>query len=83
MSETGDRIRRFIADTFFMEGFADDASFLRDGIVDSTGMMELVLFLEQEFGVKVADNELVPANLDSVARVAAFVARKQSRAVGA
>jgi acyl carrier protein len=72
-----DRLRRFIVDTFFVEQFADDDSFLRSGIIDSTGMMELVAFLEREFAIKVADQELVPENLDSLARVSAFVERKQ------
>lgn len=70
------RIRAFIVDTFFVEDFEDDASFLRTGIVDSMGMMQLVAFLEQEFGIAVADSELVPENLDSLDRVAAFVAHK-------
>jgi acyl carrier protein len=72
-----DRLRQFIVDTFFVDHFADDESFLRSGIIDSTGMMELVAFLEREFDIKVADKELVPENLDSLARVSAFVERKQ------
>lgn len=77
---TAARIRGFIEGTFFVDGFADDASFLKSGIIDSTGMMELVLFIEEEFGVKIADTELVPRNLDSVAQAAAFVERKQAEA---
>lgn len=77
---TAARIRGFIESTFFVDGFADDASFLKSGIIDSTGMMELVLFIEEEFGVKIADTELVPRNLDSVAQAAAFVERKQAEA---
>jgi acyl carrier protein len=72
-----DRLRQFIVDTFFVDRFSDDESFLRSGIIDSTGMMELVAFLEREFAIKVADKELVPENLDSLARVSAFVERKQ------
>jgi acyl carrier protein len=72
-----DRLRQFIVDTFFVDRFSDDESFLRSGIIDSTGMMELVVFLEREFAIKVADKELVPENLDSLARVSAFVERKQ------
>ena len=71
-----DRIRQFIVDTFFVEDFSDDESFLRSGIIDSTGMMELVLFIEQEFGVKIRDTELLPKNLDSLRRASAFVERK-------
>jgi len=73
---TRDRLRRFIVDAFFVDSFDDDESFLRSGIIDSTGMMELVLFIEQEFGVKILDTELLPKNLDSLARASAFVDRK-------
>jgi acyl carrier protein len=67
----------FIEDTFFADGFADDTSFLEQAIIDSTGMLELVLFVETTFGVKVADDELVPENLDSVESVVAFIERKR------
>ena len=74
------QIRRFILTNFL---FSDDESQLKDddsllerGIMDSTGVLELVAFLETEFGVKVADEELVPENLDSVSRIAAFIGSK-------
>jgi acyl carrier protein len=54
-----------------------DQSFLDSGIVDSTGMLELVTFIEDEYGIKVGDDELVPENLDSLNRISAFVARKR------
>jgi acyl carrier protein len=75
---TRDRIRSFIVDTFFVDEFGDDDSFLRKGLIDSTGMMELVSFIETEFGIKLEDTELVPENLDSLSRVVAFVGRKQA-----
>jgi len=78
-----ERIRRFIEETFIVDGFADDDSFLRTGVIDSTGMMELVLFLEREFEIKIADTELLPRNLDSIARAAAFVERKRVAAPAA
>ncbi|MBZ4415680.1 acyl carrier protein [Myxococcus sp. RHSTA-1-4] len=74
---TRERIRSFIVDTFFVDDFADDDSFLRKGLIDSTGMMELVAFLEQDFGIKLEDRELVPENLDSLSRVVAFVEKKR------
>ena len=74
---TRERIRNFIVDTFFVDDFADDDSFLRKGLIDSTGMMELVAFLEQDFGIKLEDRELVPENLDSLSRVVAFVEKKR------
>jgi acyl carrier protein len=70
------RIRDFIVESFFVDDFDDDASFLRTGIVDSMGMGHLVAFLEDTFGIALADAELVPENLDSLSRVTAFVERK-------
>ena len=77
---TRERIRRFVGETFFVDDFSDDQSFLTTGIIDSTGMMELVLFLEQEFAIKIHDEDLVPENLDCVSAAAAFVGRKQLNA---
>ena len=71
-----DRIRTFISENFFMDGFADDASFQRESVLDSLGMLELVGFLEREFQLHVTETELVPENLDSLDRAAAFVERK-------
>jgi asparagine synthase (glutamine-hydrolysing) len=74
------RIRAFILDTFLFtddpSALEDDDSFLDKGIIDSTGVLELVMFLEDELGIEVDDEELVPENLDSVERVSAFVRRK-------
>ena len=53
-----------------------DASLLAEGILDSTGVLELVSFLEQHFAITVADDELLPENLDSVEKIVAFVERK-------
>jgi acyl carrier protein len=75
---TRDQVRGFISETFFVEEFADEDSFLNSRIVDSTGMMELVTFLEDQFHFKVSDGELVPENLDSVNNVCAFIARKHA-----
>jgi len=77
---TRDRVRTFISETFFVDTFKDDDSFLVSGIIDSTGMMELVLFLEQEFEIPIRDVDLTPDNLDSVDKVIAFVARKRRAA---
>ncbi len=73
------QIRGFISDTFFVDGFAEDDSFLRNGIIDSTGMMELVAFVEQTFGFKVQDNELVPENLDSLNHLVKFIEKKRAK----
>ncbi len=77
------QLRSFISDTFFVDGFAEDDSFLRKGIIDSTGMMELVAFVEQAFGIKVSDSELVPQNLDSLKNLSQFIERKRAQATAA
>jgi acyl carrier protein len=73
-------IRAFIASNllFSSDGFpySDDASFLREGIIDSLGVVELVAFVQKQFGVTVAQSEVIPDNFDSVAKLAAFVRRK-------
>jgi len=61
----------------------DDDSFLKKGIIDSTGILELIYFLEDEFGVKVNDSEMIPENLDSIDNIAAFVSKKRAQAEGA
>jgi acyl carrier protein len=55
-----------------------DASLIEAGIIDSTGVLELVGFLERTYGLRIADHELVPENLDSIDRVVRFVASKRS-----
>lgn len=56
----------------------DTDSFLDGGIIDSTGVLEIILFIEETFGIKVNDDEMLPANLDSVDNLAAFISRKQA-----
>ena len=56
----------------------NDDSFLEKGIIDSTGIMEVILFLEEEFGIQVADKEMIPENLDSINNIVSFVSRKQA-----
>lgn len=74
----GEQVREFVVQNFlFGQGaVADDASFLEAGIIDSTGVLELVGFIESTFRISVADDELVPSNLDSVAALTGFVERK-------
>jgi acyl carrier protein len=57
---------------------ANDDSFLEKGIIDSTGILELIFFLEQQFQIKVHDTELVPENLDSVDKIVGFVQKKKN-----
>ncbi len=73
------QIRAFIVSNFLFGDAAalkNDTSFLESGIVDSTGILELMMFLETTFNIKVKPEEMVPENLDSVVRVSRFVARK-------
>jgi acyl carrier protein len=73
-------VRKFLTTNFYIadpEDLGDGASLLGRGIVDSTGVLEVVAFLESEFGVAVADEEMLPANLDSIDAIAAFVQRKR------
>jgi len=75
------RVRAFLVDSFLLgddDGFSNDESLLDSGIVDSTGVMEVVSFLEESFAITVDDDELVAENLDSVERLAAFVQRKRA-----
>ena len=73
-------IKQFIVSNFLFgqegNGFADDQSFLGSGIIDSTGLLELVSFVEQTYGIAIGDRELVPENLDSLKNISQFVARK-------
>lgn len=80
-SEIETEIRKFVVETFLFgrddEGLGPTDSLLGRGILDSTGVLEIVAFLEEKWAVKVADAELVPANFDTLASLAAFVARKK------
>jgi acyl carrier protein len=74
------RLRAFVAKNFYTAdpaSFDDASSFLDRGIIDSTGVLELVAFVESEYGVAVADEDIVPANFDSIDALAAFVGRKR------
>jgi len=77
------RIREFVVDTFLLgddDGFDDDDSLIEGGVVDSTGVMELVSFLEGTYGIAIEDRELVAANLDSITRLRSFVDGKVAAA---
>jgi acyl carrier protein len=74
-------VRQFIADRFLFgddKKLGDNISLLESGIVDSTGILEIVAHLEGRFGVKVDNDEMIPENLDTIASIGAFVKRKIS-----
>lgn len=75
-------VKKFIAKNFL---FSDDANAVREdqslmssGTLDSTGILELIMFVEERFGLKVADEEMLPENFDSVNAIASFIARKRA-----
>ena len=80
MGEQATEIREFVIENLLFgddTGLTDTTSFRDEGIVDSTGVLELVAFLETQFSISVEGSEYVPDNLDSIEKIAAFVARKQ------
>jgi acyl carrier protein len=81
--EVRQSVRQYIAETLLMaagaDALGDDTSLLRRSVIDSTGVLELVSFLEERFGISIDDAEMVPANLDSLNRIAAFVSMKLER----
>lgn len=84
MLDVKNKIRTFIIDNYLFgddSGLEDSTSFLDEGIVDSTGILELIEYISEEFGITVEDDELVPENLDSINNVSAFIGRKRGQAV--
>jgi acyl carrier protein len=78
------QVRDFVTANFYVADPAaleDRTSLLDQGIIDSTGVLEVIMFIESTFGVTVEDSEMLPENLDSIERIAAFVARKTSQPV--
>jgi acyl carrier protein len=79
----GQRVRSFIEDNFLFRAaiteLPDEASLLESGVMDSTGILELVAFLEGDFAIAMTDAEIVPENLDSIAAITRFVAGKIER----
>ena len=79
-SDVNVAIRDFISENFLFgvdTEFADEDSFLENGIIDSTGVLELIMFVECTYKISVGDDELVPENLDSVANLERFIVSKQ------
>ena len=77
-------IREFITTNFYVaddSSLTDETSLLESGTVDSTGVLEIISFLEERFSIKVADSEMVPDNLDSIGKIVTFLSRKIERKV--
>jgi len=82
MSDPKTQIRNFIIENFLFgnaNGLNDDTSFLEEGIIDSTGVLELVTYMEEEYSIKVEDDELIPENLDSINNITAYLEKKTVR----
>ena len=81
MDKIKEELRRYIEDNFIMGArslpLADSDSFLEHHVLDSTGFLELVAFLEATYAIKVEDDEMVPENLDSLDNIVQFLARKR------
>jgi acyl carrier protein len=79
------RVRAFIEENFLFRSdvsqLSDSDSLLENGVMDSTGILELVAFLETDFSIQMTDAEIVPDNLDSIAAIAAFLDRKLGGAI--
>jgi len=78
-----DAVQQFVVDNFLFgdaTSLEADTSFLNEGIIDSTGILELIMFLEETFDIKIEDHELVPENLDSLNNISQFVDGKKCAA---
>jgi len=82
MADIKKDIREYIVENFLFGDtdtvFADDDSFMENGLLDSTGILELIMFLENTFDIKVDDEEIIPENLDSLDRLESFINTKKN-----
>ena len=84
MSPLIEELRAFVIENFLFGDesapfvFTNEDSFQERGIIDSTGILELVCHLQEKYAIDVADDELIPANLDSLTKVARFIERKRA-----
>ena len=79
MAEINHQIRAFVVDNFLFgdeSGLDDNTSFIEKGIIDSTGILELIEFIDGEFQIVVTDEELLPENLDSINKISKFIESK-------
>jgi acyl carrier protein len=77
-------LRKFISENFLpsagLDEFEDNDSFMQKGILDSTGVLELIEYIEEHFNISVEDEEIIPDNLDSLAQLTSFINRKLAHA---
>jgi acyl carrier protein len=75
-----EQVRAFVTSNFYVAdptALDDGASLLDRGIIDSTGVLEVIFFIEENFGITVEDSEMLPENLDSIERIANFISSKK------
>ncbi len=85
MQDVQQRVKQFVVENFYVSDpseVGDDTSLIATGLVDSTGMLEVIAFLETEFGIRIRDLEMVPDNLETIGRIASFVGRKRAARSG-
>jgi len=83
MNEARQQLRTYIVENFLFgddKGLEDSTSFLDTGLIDSTGILEVINFLEENFSIKVKDDELIPENLDSIGNILVFLGKKHGTA---
>jgi len=83
MNEMREQIRSYVIENFLFgddTGLDDSVSFLESGMIDSTGILEVIGFLEENFSIKVDDEELIPENLDSINNLVGYLVRKMGTA---
>lgn len=79
MNEMREQIKSYVVENFLFgddNGLDDTTSFLESGMIDSTGILEVISFLEETFDIKIKDQELLPENLDSISNIQNFIGRK-------
>ena len=80
--EIKNNVKQFIIDNFLFgsidNSFHDDDSFMENGIIDSTGILELIEYIEHQYNIKIKDEELLPENLDTLNNVSYFIMRKMN-----
>ncbi len=83
MEQLSTELRKFIVENFLFgqsTDFSDNESFLKTRIIDSTGVVELISWVEESYRIRVEDDEIVPDNLDSINKLCRFIERKTRRA---
>jgi acyl carrier protein len=74
-------LRQFIIDSFLFgrdQAFSDQDSLIENGLIDSTGVLELIAFLEEKYSMRIDQDEMIPDNLDSIERLSTFIRRKNA-----